>query len=85
MKLPFIVRRVVGDSMNPDLTDGQMVYASGWKLPKKGAVVVVQFNDKEVIKRISRISNVSCDLVSDNPTGSGYKDVDLERITGVVL
>lgn len=56
MKRPFLIRRTVGRSMAPMLRPGQLIIATPWfRKLKPGQVVILEKNERELIKRIERI------------------------------
>ncbi|MBC7546811.1 S24/S26 family peptidase [Candidatus Saccharibacteria bacterium] len=63
----FIVRRVVGRSMYPKLSPGQILLASPlFKRLRPGQVVIVNHHGKEKVKRIERIEKGHIFVVGDN-------------------
>lgn len=63
----FIVRRVAGQSMIPALKPGQIVLAI--KLCSKnlsGKVVIVNYDSREIIKRVKWCNNQKMFIVGDN-------------------
>lgn len=62
----LIIRRVVGQSMQPTLPPGTV--AVGWKLkrPRLGDIVIAKPKDREVIKRVFKISSAGYFLLGDN-------------------
>ncbi|MDO8265683.1 MAG: S26 family signal peptidase [Candidatus Saccharibacteria bacterium] len=64
------VRRVVGDSMSPTLTDGQLILLYKTRKFKVGDVVVAFMNHREVVKRIIEMSNGYVFLEGDNKNHS---------------
>ncbi len=81
----FTVRRVVGSSMEPNFKNGQIVKASSLLQPKKGRVVVVKVDTKEVIKRVSNVSGEKVFLVGDNASPHHNMTVQATQIRGVVI
>lgn len=69
-KLPFALRRVSGESMNPTLRSGQVVFIWHWGRVKPGDIVVVEHNGLEKIKRIQDIQDRRVYVVGDNPSRS---------------
>ena len=62
----WYLRRVTGDSMNPNYRDGQVVVVSYLGKYTIGDVVVALVGRREVIKRISKMSDGKVYLVGDN-------------------
>ena len=62
----WYLRRVKGDSMNPNYRDGQVVLVSYLGRYSVGDVVVALMDGREVIKRISKMSRGKFYLVGDN-------------------
>ena len=63
-------RKVDGESMAPALRSGQMLIGNSVSKPRIGDVVVAQYNDREIIKRVMKISNEQIWLEGDNKTHS---------------
>lgn len=83
-------RRVVGDSMKPTLTDGQIVCVTPFLTPKVGHVVVAILNGREVVKRIATITDDwQVQLLGDNTSQSSdsrkYGTIPKRKILGVVI
>lgn len=70
MKLPIVVRRVVGHSMMPTLKPGAIVLGLTWMKPAVGQILIVRDGDKEIIKRLKSSSNDELELVGDNHSDS---------------
>ncbi|MDX1738801.1 MAG: S26 family signal peptidase [Alphaproteobacteria bacterium] len=66
----FYLRRVVGNSMEPTLKEGQLVLLSKARNFKQGDVVIAFIDGREVIKRISKYKNGQMFLEGDNQLGS---------------
>jgi phage repressor protein C with HTH and peptisase S24 domain len=60
------LRRIVGDSMLPNFKSGQVVVAIKKTNYKVGQVVVANYDNKEIIKRISKLSNNKVYFLGDN-------------------
>lgn len=76
--------------MLPTLKKGQLVWATHFKTPKVGDVVVALQNGREVIKRIGQISDGwQVQLLGDNPAHSTDSrhlgTIPMRNITGVVI
>lgn len=64
---PLVVRRVRGRGMAPKLRPGQLLVATPlFRRLRPGQVVIVEKDDKELVKRIERIDNDMIFLISDN-------------------
>jgi len=63
-----LLRRVQGQSMFPTLRSGQLVVAIRY-CPKNLAnqVVIVNYGDREIIKRVKWFNNQKMFLIGDNP------------------
>jgi len=70
MKWPFIVRRVVGHSMEPTLREGRVVFATPLLSVGEGDVVVVRHEGKEIIKRVKKVEKNDYFIEGDNPAHS---------------
>lgn len=66
----LIIRRVVGASMEPTLTEGQVVLASGLIPLRLSTVVVLRHAGIEKIKRIDKLENGTVFVTGDNPAAS---------------
>lgn len=67
---PFIIRRVVGDSMTPTLGAGTIVVATRLLPVLVGHVAVAIVDGREVIKRVTVIDGDLVELRGDNPAAS---------------
>lgn len=85
----IFLRRVVGDSMNPTLKDGQIVLCHSIRTFREGQVVVAFMNGREVVKRIKSIENGRIFLEGDNQDASTdsrtHGSVTDSKIEGVVV
>ena len=85
----WILRRVVGTSMLPSLKQGDVVVGQRGKQPRVGDIVIAWVHDKEVIKRISQVTNEGYELLGDNKAVSTdsrtYGFVERQHIRGVVI
>ncbi len=62
-----MLRRVVGSSMSPRLTPGQLLVASGWfKTIKPGDVCIFYQGGLEKVKRAERVSKDKVFFIGDN-------------------
>lgn len=67
----LLVRRVVGESMQPTYKPGSIVFGLRWLLrPRIGGVVVADLHGCEVIKRVSDINADGLFLLGDNSSRS---------------
>lgn len=84
----ILFRRIVGESMEPTLVEGDVVVALK-KTPKQGDIVIARVNGREVIKRITRYSPTHLHLQGDNTDFStdsrNYGDVPHSSLLGVVI
>lgn len=82
-------RRVVGDSMSPSLSEGQVVIAHQMRNFREGQIVIAFVDGREVIKRIVQIKGGSVYLEGDNKASSTdsrvYGPVADANIEGVVF
>ncbi len=63
----FFVRRVVGRSMSPKLSPGQLLLATPlFKRLRAGQVIIVEHEGKEKVKRIERIRDNQLFVIGDN-------------------
>jgi phage repressor protein C with HTH and peptisase S24 domain len=63
----LVVRRVVGKSMTPTLQPGQIVIGVRPRTLRIGQIVVVQHENTEKIKRITKLGPDRVFLSGDNP------------------
>jgi nickel-type superoxide dismutase maturation protease len=71
LRVPFVVRRVVGHSMVPALPPNTLVI--GWtyfRRPKPGQIMVVEHDGREKIKRIDQVEGERIYLLGDHPETS---------------
>ena len=67
----LIIRRVVGNSMEPALKPGQLVFGLRWtRLAKPGSVVIFKHQNKEKIKRLTHQKDNQIFVSGDNPAHS---------------
>lgn len=70
-KLRFLIlRRVVGNSMSPTLTHGQLILASGLIKPKLNSLVLVSHSGLEKVKRLKKMDKNRVYILGDNPAAS---------------
>jgi len=86
----IFLRKVVGKSMEPTLLEGRVIIATTFKTPKVGDVVVAVQNGREVVKRISKITNDwQVTLLGDNQGHSTdsrhHGSIPKRKILGVVV
>lgn len=93
MKLPIQRFTVIGKSMFPSLKPGQDILCFNWayiffKL-KKGDIVVIKHNGREIIKRIEKIDDSSVCVIGDNREEStdsrDFGLIDKSKIIGKVI
>lgn len=70
MKKLLLIRRVVGDSMLPNLRSGQIVLGAGFGYPKIGDLVIFSHKGIEKIKRVSDIEGEKLYALGDNAVQS---------------
>lgn len=63
---PFVIRRVVGDSMSPSLVPGKVVVGVRYKTPRVGDVVICAHDGREIIKRVKIIQRDGLHVEGDN-------------------
>ncbi|CAN5399120.1 hypothetical protein BH09PAT4_BH09PAT4_00510 [soil metagenome] len=63
------IRRVVGDSMLPHLTPGQLVVFAASR-PRVGDIVMVRHDGREKIKRVAQLDGGRLFVLGDNPGAS---------------
>lgn len=66
----IILRRVVGSSMKPALFEGDIVVARTRKKPQVGDIVVAKHENREIIKRVEKVTGKKYFLVGDNKHAS---------------
>jgi len=67
----FLLRRVVGKSMSPKLTSGQILLATPlFKRLRPGQVIVFRHQGREKIKRIERLDHGKIFVIGDNLSAS---------------
>lgn len=88
VKKLFLIRRVVGSSMSPQLKEGDMVVAVPMQ-PMVGDVVVIKHQGLEKIKRISRLGRDKVEVLGDNANASTdsrqFGVLPLDSIVGRVV
>lgn len=62
----FLVRRVMGDSMAPALTPGQLVFGVRPRAIRPGDIVVVHHEGLDKIKRVKEVKADKIFLTGDN-------------------
>ncbi len=70
MRWPIVIRRVEGHSMEPTLKQGAIIFATPLLSVGKGDVVVAQRDDKDIIKRATKIKDEKYFLEGDNSSHS---------------
>lgn len=85
----IFIRRVVGDSMEPTLHEGQVIICHNLRDFRKGQVVVAYMNGRVVVKRITKITNGQIHLEGDNKSHSTdsrtHGRISVDNIEGVVI
>ena len=61
-----MLRRVVGDSMLPVLSDGQVVFGLKLKKPSLNSIVIVKRKDREIIKRVTKMDGDKLYILGEN-------------------
>jgi signal peptidase I len=83
-----MIRRVSGNSMAPTLGSGDIV-VSARRIPLPGDIVIARQNGREVIKRVTKISDGQFYLVGDNSFESQdsrhFGSVPSSAILGVIM
>ena len=64
------LRRVIGDSMTPELAENDLILVIRTKKYRVGNVVGFVFNNKILVKRISEIKNGQYYVLGDNQKNS---------------
>lgn len=63
----IVVRRIVGESMSPNLPPGKLVIGLRWpRRIRQGDVVIVSHNGLEKIKRLAQIHDDEIFVLGDN-------------------
>ena len=72
----FFTSRVMGDSMNPTYTNGEMVGVNRLDTPERGDIIVVDEGDKYVIKRLVGMPGDTLEIKEGNVylNGSLYEE-----------
>ncbi len=89
LRKPLIIRRVVGNSMEPTLRQDQLVVASSLRPPQTGQIVVAKLDSgREVVKRLQILGD-TCNgfrLVGDNQLAStDYADSKVKTVYGGLI
>ena len=100
MKLPISKFTVYGNSMVPGLQPGQDILSFNWFVkPKVGDIVVVRHGNKEIIKRVTKVSDpasprlrrASREILTEGDNKDGSTDsrhfgpVGIDQIVGRVI
>ena len=93
MKFPISRYTVNGNSMSPSLRPGQDVLSFNWaylgKKPKKGDIVVVIVNRKDMVKRVERVMGNELWIRGDNrDEGTDSRDfgaITIDNVVGKVI
>ena len=85
----LLVRRVVGTSMQPTLTSGQVVIGSKIIKPRIGSIIIFTHLGREKIKRISAIRGKDVTVVGDNRQESddsrSYGPIKTSDVKAVII
>lgn len=66
--LPFGLFRVAGESMSPTYHDGDLLLGRRWLIrPMVGDVIVIQVENRPLIKRIKYLTGDQVEVAGDNP------------------
>jgi phage repressor protein C with HTH and peptisase S24 domain len=85
LKHPLTLRRVVGNSMSPTLTKGELVWFTSLLRPKPNTIVLAKVDDLEVVKRLMVKENTpsgELELAGDNKKAT--KNYDLEDVNAIL-
>jgi len=89
MKQPFLIRRVVGLSMSPNLKPGRIILGLSLGKPKVGELIIFNHDGLEKIKRVDKIETNTVFVLGDNPSQSTdsrqFGNVDSSQIIARVL
>lgn len=90
MQKPVLIRRVRNASMAPKLRPGQWIIATAlYRKLRPGQVVIVERDNKELIKRIERIEDHKLFVIGDNLDSSmdsrQFGWLDEEQVVAKVL
>jgi acetyl esterase/lipase len=66
----MILRRIVGNSMRPTLSEGDILFARKHRKIAKGDIVIAKYDNKEIIKRVKKITGKRYYLEGDNKKAS---------------
>jgi signal peptidase I len=85
----LMIRRVVGPSMQPTLSSGELVLGLRWRRARVGSIVIADVNGREIIKRVAKIGERGIYLLGDNLTYStdsrAYGWLTSSAIKGVII
>lgn len=69
--MPFLLRRIHGQSMHPTLRSGKIIFAlKVFKRLNPGDLVIVRHNGVEKIKRVKLVTDSKLYIVGDNESAS---------------
>lgn len=90
MQKPVLIRRVRNTGMAPKLRPGQWIIATAlYRKLRPGQVVIVERDNKELIKRIERIEDHKLFVIGDNLDNSmdsrQFGWLDEEQVVARVL
>lgn len=66
----LMIRRIVGQSMQPALPPGAIVLGLRWLRPRPGNIVVARVGDREIIKRVVEMGERGVYVLGDNAAHS---------------
>lgn len=67
----ILIRRVVGGSMSPKLSPGQLLLATTlFRRLRPGQVIIIEHEGQQKVKRIERITNDKVFVIGDNLVAS---------------
>jgi len=76
--------------MEPTLKEGQVVFVNLWAYvftgPKVGDIILFDYQDKNLLKRVKKINGASCEVSGDNQTDTlEVGPINLKQIKGKVI
>lgn len=91
--LPFSVYKIIGQSMMPKLTPQDKVLTFNWAYlflpPQLRDIVVINYQDKIIIKRITKINGSQVFLEGENKSSSTDSNhfgwVDKKKLLGKII
>ena len=93
MKFPISRLTVIGNSMTPALKEGQDILSFNWAYlfskPKKGDLVVVKQDNREIVKRVQKIDGrhvfVTGDNLKESTDSRHFGPIRIDQIIGKVI